>query len=284
MQNLGVMCCREGVGDARQYFHDLSPRAVWHRSAVVRHPVGECAAVGELRDDVFAPVVLPDFVHRENVRMVERARRLRFALKTSARGCIDEVLGKEFDRDRPLELGIDCAVDDSDTAGTQLRFDAIVSDAFTDEPGARICRRLTDDGYVLGREQRLHGNAQVGIVRRSVVEESHAPWSSGCSSVARYSSAIACCLSLLTWVRAGVRFAIEDSRPRPEVRQRRADLERAEVRRPPAKSLRDVGQHGPASTAAEPGLNLKSKSSALYSFCTVATSCASSRGTFTKTS
>jgi hypothetical protein len=52
------------------------------------------------------------------------------------------------------------------------------------------------------------------------------------------------------------------------VRRRGAHLERAEVRRTSAKSIRDGGQDGSRVDGRGAGFNLKSKSPALYRFCT----------------
>ena len=56
---------------------------------------------------------LADAEHRDDVRMVERGRQLRFALKATAGCCIGELVRNEFDGDGPVETLVDSAIDDS---------------------------------------------------------------------------------------------------------------------------------------------------------------------------
>ena len=85
MDDAGGVCGGQAVGDADEQLDDLPPRAL-----VGPRPVSERAAVDELRDQILPAVELPDVVDREDVRMVQRGRRLRFALEAAARGRIGQ--------------------------------------------------------------------------------------------------------------------------------------------------------------------------------------------------
>ena len=87
MQDAGRVRGREAVGDARQQLDDLPPGA--RRRA---RPIAQRAAVDELRDDVLAPFVLADVVHREDVRMVQRGGHLRFALEAPPRLRVEQLV------------------------------------------------------------------------------------------------------------------------------------------------------------------------------------------------
>ena len=80
MHDARGVCGRETVGDADEQFHDLRPRP-----HVGPRPLSERAAIDKFRDQVLPAVELPDVVNREYVGMVQRGRRLRFALKSAAR-------------------------------------------------------------------------------------------------------------------------------------------------------------------------------------------------------
>ena len=60
--------------------------------------------------------------------MIERRGRLRFALKSAARGRVREIVGQKFDRDRPIELRVERAVDRSHPARANWRVDDVHAD------------------------------------------------------------------------------------------------------------------------------------------------------------
>ena len=85
VQNAGLVRRGESVGDAGQQLDDLAPAA--RRSSC---PIPERAAVDELGDQILTALELARIVHGENVRMIERRSRLRFALEAAARGRVGE--------------------------------------------------------------------------------------------------------------------------------------------------------------------------------------------------
>ena len=82
-------------------------------------PIVERAAVDELAHDVLPSVVLADVVDRDDVRMIERRRDLRFSLETASRGRVGEILAEEFDGDGTVQLRVDRAVDVTHPTGAE---------------------------------------------------------------------------------------------------------------------------------------------------------------------
>ena len=83
MQNPRVVSLRESVGHACQQFYDLPPRAL-----LGFRPILQRAAVHVFGDKVLPAFDLTYIVYRQNVRMIERRRRLCFALKPAASGSV----------------------------------------------------------------------------------------------------------------------------------------------------------------------------------------------------
>jgi len=93
MKNARLMRRREPVGDAREQFEDLAPRS---RGGL--DPLGERAAIDELRHEVRMAVGLADLVHGQDVRVIQCRRRHCLTFETLSRHRID-VSAKHFDRD-----------------------------------------------------------------------------------------------------------------------------------------------------------------------------------------
>ena len=85
MQNAGLVRRGEAVGDAGQQLDRLAP------AVCALRPVPERAAVDELGDEILPALELAGVVHGQDVRMIERRRRLRFALEAAARGRVCDV-------------------------------------------------------------------------------------------------------------------------------------------------------------------------------------------------
>ena len=86
MQDPGRVRRCQPVAHAHQQVDDLPPRPRLRPG-----PILERAAVDELGDQILPAVDLAGIVHRENVRMVERGRHLRFLLKAAARRFVSKV-------------------------------------------------------------------------------------------------------------------------------------------------------------------------------------------------
>jgi hypothetical protein len=68
-----------------------------------------------------------DVVDRDDVGMVERGGRLGLALEAPpALGVSDGLAGEDLQGDRPLEVGVESAIDDAHSALAELAEDAIV--------------------------------------------------------------------------------------------------------------------------------------------------------------
>ena len=116
VENAGLMGGREPIGDAGQQLDRLAPVALRFSC-----PVSERAAIDELGDEILPALELARVVDREDVRMIERRDRLRFALEAAARGRIGEIVGEKLDGNGPVEFGIERAVDHAHAAGAEWR-------------------------------------------------------------------------------------------------------------------------------------------------------------------
>jgi hypothetical protein len=67
--------------------------------------------------------------------MIERRGGLRLALEAAALDGIGEIIGQEFDRDRPIEFGIEPAIDRPHPARTERRPDHVHADLYSRESG-----------------------------------------------------------------------------------------------------------------------------------------------------
>ena len=79
MQNSGLMRGRQTISDAGQQLGDILP--------IPRLPLSprfESAAVNELRHQILPAGKFTHVIDAENMRMIERRRHLRFALKSPA--------------------------------------------------------------------------------------------------------------------------------------------------------------------------------------------------------
>jgi hypothetical protein len=115
MQNAGLMRCGEAIRDAGQQVDRLAP------AMCALRPVPKRPAIDELGDEILTALDFIGVVHGEDVRMIERGRRLRFALEAPARGRVGDVAGEELDRNGPLELGVQRPIHDAHAAGAEAR-------------------------------------------------------------------------------------------------------------------------------------------------------------------
>src|SRR5712671_4893455 len=99
MQYPGCVGCRQTVGDPDKQFDNLLPFP-----SCCTGPLFERAAIDEFGYQVVPFIELADIMDRENVRMVERGCRLRFASKSPSRRGVRPTGGNEFDGDGAIEL------------------------------------------------------------------------------------------------------------------------------------------------------------------------------------
>ena len=113
---------RQRVGDAEQQLDRLAPCVMSGA-----HPIGQRAAVGQLRDEVLPAVELADVMNRDDVRMIQRGRRLRFPLEAAPFGGRRELGGQKLDRDRAIQPGVVSQVDDAHAAFAEHRLNPVCS-------------------------------------------------------------------------------------------------------------------------------------------------------------
>ena len=90
-------------------------------------------AVEILHGDEPLAIAFVDFVDGADVRMIQRRSGLRFALETRQRLRIfGHFVGKKFQRDEAVQLGVLGFVDDAHTAAAQFFDDAVVRDDLPD--------------------------------------------------------------------------------------------------------------------------------------------------------
>jgi hypothetical protein len=95
-------------------------------------------AVEELHDDVGAALFLADVVDGANVGMIQRGRRLGFALEPAqSLGIAGDIVRKELERDETMKAGVLRLVDDTHAAATQLFDNPVVGDGLANH-GAGI--------------------------------------------------------------------------------------------------------------------------------------------------
>ena len=123
MQDASLVRRGETVGQADDELDDVVPRP-WARF----DPVSERAAVNEFAHEVLAPVQLAGVMHREDVRVIERGRQLRFALEAPPGRRVGEVGGEKLDRDGTIQLRVRRTVDRAHPALAKLLIEAICAD------------------------------------------------------------------------------------------------------------------------------------------------------------
>src|SRR5689334_5355202 len=93
----------------------------------------EGLAVEELHRDERVALMLVDLVDRADVGMIQGRRGLGLALEAAeCLGIFGDVVGKEFQRDEPLELGVLGLVDDTHPAAAQLLENSVVGYGLAD--------------------------------------------------------------------------------------------------------------------------------------------------------
>ncbi len=158
------------VRDAEQQLDALPPRPL----ARCREPVVQRAAVDELAHEILRSVVLADVVHRHDMRMVQRRRRLGFLLEAPPRLRVGERRRQELDRDRTMQLRVGRAIDDAHAAAADHLVNLIAADSrAARQIGLRGRWRtlVADAGRILLREQELDGLAQARVARRALRDE-----------------------------------------------------------------------------------------------------------------
>jgi hypothetical protein len=128
---------RKSVGHTEQQPDHVMPGARF-----APNPFLERAAVDEFSDQVLAAVELAGVVHGEDVRVIERRSRLRFALEPATSGRIrQQQLGEKLDGDRAIQLRVEAAVDLTHPAAAERRDDFVRPDARADDQGhQRFCK------------------------------------------------------------------------------------------------------------------------------------------------
>ncbi len=114
-------------------------------------------SVKVLHHDERAPIVLPDFVNRADVRVVERGSGARLPAKTfQGLSILGYVVGQKLQRDGTAEIGIFGSIDHTHPATPDLFEDMIVRDGLVDHGanyGAGIrMERAGAAGSILGGE------------------------------------------------------------------------------------------------------------------------------------
>ena len=141
-----------------------------------REPRRERLAFQELGDEVRRAVVRAEIEDREDVRMIERARRVRLAHEAlQPVGVSGEGRGQHFDRDVTIEARVPGPVDLAHAPVAERRDDLVGAEpgAGTDRHQGQIVacvRRLPDDldeRDALTRQRERHGDAAVDDARRS---------------------------------------------------------------------------------------------------------------------
>ena len=95
-----------------------------------QRPRLERAAVDELRDEIRAAIDIPDIVHGEDVRMIERGEHAGFALEAGQPiGVGDEQRRQDLDRHIASELCVARAVDVAHPAGAHQLHDLVRAEA-----------------------------------------------------------------------------------------------------------------------------------------------------------
>ncbi len=101
MQNARAVRRRQSIRHAHQQFDYMPPARLLTLS-----PVLQRAAIDVFGNQILASLELPDVVHRQNVRMVERGDHLRLALEKPARIGVGHVVGENLDRHGSAELSV----------------------------------------------------------------------------------------------------------------------------------------------------------------------------------
>ena len=120
VQDFGFVRGGQAVGHAHEQLHDLAPRAL-----IRCGPISQRPAIDELGDEILPTLELADFVHGEDVWMVEPRGHLRFLLEAAARRLVGEVGREELDGDRPVQAGVEGAIHLAHAAGPEERGDLV---------------------------------------------------------------------------------------------------------------------------------------------------------------
>src|ERR1700693_5970293 len=120
MQNARAVRRAQSTRHPHQQFDYMPPARLLTLS-----PILQRAAIDVFRNQILASLELPDVVHRQNVRMVERGDHLRLALEKPARIGVGYVVGENLDRHGPAELSVERPVDGAHAAPAELNLNAI---------------------------------------------------------------------------------------------------------------------------------------------------------------
>ena len=72
------------------------------------------------------PFKFADVIYANDVRVIQRRRHLRLALKAAAGLGIGEIVGEKLDRDPAAKLMIECEPNGAHATLTELRLDAVM--------------------------------------------------------------------------------------------------------------------------------------------------------------
>src|SRR5262245_45547600 len=99
MQNAGGMRRGQAIGYTGQHLYHLPPGPFPNS-----RPTGERSGVDVLGNQKLPAFEFPGVVNSQNVRMIERRGRKRFALESAACCRVSQLIGEELDRDGPVEF------------------------------------------------------------------------------------------------------------------------------------------------------------------------------------
>ena len=109
-----------------------SSRFHFHGAAVDQ--VLERCAIQKFHGDERFAFVFPNIVNRADVRMIQRAGGLGFPLETRKRlGILGEIIGEEFQRDKPMQPRVLGFVDHTHAAAAEFFDDPVVRNRLPDK-------------------------------------------------------------------------------------------------------------------------------------------------------
>ena len=133
VNNAFCVCSVERIRDLNP---DRQHRLDLQRSA--SDTVFQCHAVEELHSDKRLMVLLPDFIDRADIGMIQGGSRLRLALKPSQRlGVVRNSIREKLQGDKSVQGYVLGLVDYTHAAAAEFFDNAVVRDGLTDHRGAR---------------------------------------------------------------------------------------------------------------------------------------------------
>jgi len=133
MQDSGFVRGGEAIRDANQQLEDLAPAAIRRAEPVAQRP-----AFDELGHEILPAVDLAGIMNGEDVRMIQRRCRPRFALETAPRGGSGHFIREDLQRDEPIQVGIERAVHDAHSTRADGGLDHVRPHADASQIGVRV--------------------------------------------------------------------------------------------------------------------------------------------------